>query len=504
MDTTQTVHRGTDDAQTSPSTRSRRSMLAGAATAAGALAAQALIRPTPVAAADVVLGAVNTADAATTIRTTEESASAKALIGLVTTTIAGSSTAGVQGQSNAENGSGVFGLATNGAGARGVLGQSALGVGVHGQATATTVANVGVRGTTPSTAGYGVQGVASATSGNTYGVSGSSASPGGRGVQGTNTAIHGVGVLGIANSGTGSVGVLGRSRDGIGVRAEATATGFTPTYGVWAQSATYRGVGVLALSTYASDVTTHGLWGQSNAYFGVGVMGYASSGVGPNSGVRGECEGAESVGVAGWAKKTTGVNYGVHGLTSSPDGYAGYFQGNTHVQGTFTSSDKQFLIDHPVRPATMTLAHACVEAPERLNVYRGTVRLDDKGSATARLPRYVGALNADYSYQLTPIGPTTSVLYIARELSRAGSFRIAGGTPGLRVCWQVTGARKDAWAQQHPFRVERRKRRRDQGKYLDPALHGKPKSDALYPPPRSVKRPQLRRRGRREATIEAA
>jgi hypothetical protein len=48
--------------------RSRRSLLAAAG---GALATQALVRPSPVAAADVVLGAVNTATAATTIRNTQ-------------------------------------------------------------------------------------------------------------------------------------------------------------------------------------------------------------------------------------------------------------------------------------------------------------------------------------------------------------------------------------------------------------------------------------------------
>ena len=67
-----------------------------------------------------------------------------------------------------------------------------------------------------------------------------------------------------------------------------------------------------------------------------------------------------------------------------------------------------------------------MEAPERLNVYRGNVVLDGTGAATVRLPRYFGALNVDYSYQLTPIGPSTSVLYIARKISRAGTFRIAG------------------------------------------------------------------------------
>jgi hypothetical protein len=111
--------------------RSRRSLLAAAAAAGGALATQALVRPSPVAAADVVLGAVNTATNATTIRNTQALSSAKAIVGLVTTTIAGSSTAGVQGQSNATNGNGLFGVAMSGPSAKGAWGRSA---GISGRA----------------------------------------------------------------------------------------------------------------------------------------------------------------------------------------------------------------------------------------------------------------------------------------------------------------------------------------------------------------------------------
>src|SRR5262245_12651578 len=97
------------DAPSTP--RSRRSLLTAAAAAGGALAAQALVRPSPVSAADVVLRAVNNATTLTTIRTTEATSTAKALMGLVTFAGSGPSTAGVFGQSNASNGNGVFGMA---------------------------------------------------------------------------------------------------------------------------------------------------------------------------------------------------------------------------------------------------------------------------------------------------------------------------------------------------------------------------------------------------------
>jgi hypothetical protein len=142
-----------------------------------------------VAAADVVLGGINTATAETTIRNTQTTSTAKALIGLVTTTGAGQSTAGVQGQSNATNGNGLFGVALSGAGAKGAWGRSANGTGVYGEATATSGTNYGVRGTT--------------------------GSPGGIGVHGQNTGSDGTGILGVSNSGGNAIGVHGRPTDGM-------------------------------------------------------------------------------------------------------------------------------------------------------------------------------------------------------------------------------------------------------------------------------------------------
>src|SRR5262245_29024006 len=191
--------------------RSRRSLLTAAAAAGGALAAQALVRPSPAAAADVVLGATNTATAATTVRTTEVSATAKALIGLVTNAGVGPSTAGVQGQSNAQNGNGLFGVALSGPLAKGAWGRSANGFGIYGEATATSGANSVVRGITPSTSGTGIHGVSTATSGSTVGVHGQAASPSGRGVQGVSAAANGIGVFGVANAGTNARGVWGRT-----------------------------------------------------------------------------------------------------------------------------------------------------------------------------------------------------------------------------------------------------------------------------------------------------
>jgi hypothetical protein len=462
--------------------RSRRALLTAAAAAGGALATQALIRPTPAAAADVVLGAVNTATAVTTIRNTQALNSAKALVGLVTYAGAGPSTAGVQGQSLAANGNGVFGVALSGTGAKGVWGRSALGVGVYGEATDATAATVGVRGETKSTHvdATGVLGVAQRG----QGVDGLATGGGGIGVRARAYGDVGIGVAGQATGSQGD-GVMGTASgtNGIGVVGDATAFGGTGVFGRGSST------GVYGIVQGATGVT-YGVRGWAYSPNGFGVYGEGSAASGPSVGARGIAYSPGGYGVQGVVLHTTGVNTGVYGQTNSPNGWAGYFSGRVHVQGNLSKTGGSFLIDHPQDPANKTLEHSFVEAPERLNVYRGNVSLDAQGGATVRLPRYFHALNTEYSYQLTPIGPTSSVLHIAREINPAGTFRIAGGSPGQRICWQVTGARQDAWAQKHPLRVERSKKRKDRGKYLNPEVFGKPRSASMHPIPKVPRRPR--------------
>lgn len=126
------------------------------------------------------------------------------------------------------------------------------------------------------------------------------------------------------------------------------------------------------------------------------------------------------------------------------------------VAGTITGAMKNFRIDHPLDPANKTLTHACIESSEMINIYRGNVVLDGFGEGQVEMPTWFEALNADFSYQLTAIGAPAPGLYVAEELSD-GEFRIAGGSPGMKVSWQVTGARQDAYALAHPLVVEQDK-----------------------------------------------
>jgi hypothetical protein len=105
------------------------------------------------------------------------------------------------------------------------------------------------------------------------------------------------------------------------------------------------------------------------------------------------------------------------------------------------------------------------------NVYDGVVELDAQGQAIVPLPAWMESLNADFRYQLTPLGGPAPELHIAEEINH-GSFRIAGGREGLRISWQVTGIRQDPWAQANPLRVETDKADESIGRYLHPEFYG--------------------------------
>jgi hypothetical protein len=123
------------------------------------------------------------------------------------------------------------------------------------------------------------------------------------------------------------------------------------------------------------------------------------------------------------------------------------------------------------------------------NVYDGIVVLDRKGKAEIELPDWFGILNKDFRYQLTAIGAPGPNLYIAEEISEASTttnyssnsgnnnnnnsrFKIAGGTSGMKVSWQVTGIRKDPWANANRIQIEEDKPDKERGYYLHPDLYG--------------------------------
>lgn len=145
--------------------------------------------------------------------------------------------------------------------------------------------------------------------------------------------------------------------------------------------------------------------------------------------------------------------------------------GDAFFSGSVSKGSGTFKIDHPLDPANKYLSHSFVESPDMMNVYNGNVRLDDDGAAWIELPTYFEALNRDFRYQLTAIGAPGPNLYVAEEIDR-NRFRIAGGAPGMKVSWQVTGVRQDPYAEMNRVQVETDKPETERGRYLHPEAYG--------------------------------
>lgn len=156
------------------------------------------------------------------------------------------------------------------------------------------------------------------------------------------------------------------------------------------------------------------------------------------------------------------------------------FVGNVDVSGTLTASNKQFLIDHPVDPENRVLVHASVESAERLVTYSGNVTCDDAGEARVELPDWLEALATDFRFHLTCIGGHAPI-YVASEI-QDGAFVIAGGAPGLRVSWQVTGVRHDAWARANVLEVELDKPESERGFFHNPEAFGHTLASSVHWP----------------------
>lgn len=207
----------------------------------------------------------------------------------------------------------------------------------------------------------------------------------------------------------------------------------------------------------------YGVFGRSTGAGGAGVIG---DGVGATSaGVYGYC--SEGNGVSGFTTFGMGVYGSNHG--SNTVGHAAYFNGRVHVAGNLSKASGSFKIDHPLDPLNKTLSHSFVESPDMMNIYNGNVTTDGDGRAVVELPSYFDALNRDFRYQLTVLG-TFAQTMIEQEV-KDNRFVIRTDRPGVRVSWQVTGIRDDAWAQTNPIVVEEEKPMADRGHYLHPGAY---------------------------------
>jgi hypothetical protein len=101
----------------------------------------------------------------------------------------------------------------------------------------------------------------------------------------------------------------------------------------------------------------------------------------------------------------------------------------------------------------------------------------DSALLVVALPAYFEALNRDFRYQLTVIGQFAQAI-VAEEISK-NQFTIKTDQPNVKVSWQVTGIRQDAFADAHRIVVEQDKPASERGTYLHPAEHGQPASIAV-------------------------
>jgi hypothetical protein len=412
---------------------------------------------------------------------------------------------GVRGATN--SGWGVYGSSSSSAGvygnggSYGVWGQSGNGIGVNGDSFSASASSPGVYGTN--------SGGSSGVIGFSYGGSGSTS----MGVSGISGSTDGVGVKGQSDTGSGATGVWGASASGYGVYGTGGSFGVygysgggyalygysnsgTGVYGsggfqgVYATGGSYGVQAYGSTAVYASGSST-AVYATAGSY---GVQGYGNTdGVyaqGGSYGVYAQGNTAlygsgSSYGVQGYGN--TGVygsgyygvegqgTYGVYGTGSY---LAGYFANNVQVVGYLYKTGGGFQIDDPLDPANKYLYHSFVESPDMKNLYDGVVTLDTNGEASVQMPAWFEEVNKDFRYQLTAIGAPGPNLYVAQEIKNR-RFSIAGGKQGMKVSWQVTGTRHDAYAAANPIPVEQAKPANEQGYYLHPEVYGQPKSKSI-------------------------
>lgn len=168
---------------------------------------------------------------------------------------------------------------------------------------------------------------------------------------------------------------------------------------------------------------------------------------------------------------------GIYGEAFS-GGWAAFFYGNVAVDGTLSKAAGSFKIDHPLDPKSKYLFHSFVESPDMMNIYHGNVTTDAQGAAVVQPPEWFDALNRDFRYQLTVIGQFAQAM-MASELANL-QFSIKTDKPNVKVSWQVTGVRQDAWANAHRIPVEVEKTGEERGRYIHPELHGASREEGIH------------------------
>lgn len=252
------------------------------------------------------------------------------------------------------------------------------------------------------------------------------------------------------------------------------------------------GANAAGIGTSGDSEISTGVAGGSD--LGDGVRGISQR----RNGVQGQSSSRAASGVYG--ENLSGGGFGVAGRSNVPPslpfpfpqtpfgaavlgdntagGNAAVFNGTVRVNGPLVKAGGGFLIDDPRDPANRSLSHCFVESPDMMNIYNGNVDTDADGNAIVELPGYFEALNRDFCYQLTAVGQFAQVM-VAEEV-RGNRFSIKTDKPNVRVSWQVSGIRQDAWANAHRTEAEVEKPEGERGKYLTPKEHDQPEAAGIY------------------------
>jgi hypothetical protein len=404
---------------------------------------------------------------------------------------------------------------------------------LRGVATSATGTTRGVQGNSASTSGEAGYFEATATSGTTYGVLGVTDSPSGYGIYGigpvngmksiaNNTTGVTTSFIGTVNSPSGIAAIFNNNAGGplasfrnngvqeIGFDASGDVTAAGVVTGKTLVSTVGAGTAPLTVTstTVVPNLDASLLGGLASSAFaqlaaantftanqtvnanlivtsaGVGATALAvqtTDGTAANTAISGVSNGPSGVGVYGQANNgSTGATpIGVWGYTSSTSAgaLAGQFTGNVNVVGNLSKSGGSFKIDHPLDPANKYLYHSFVESPDMKNIYDGVVETDTNGEVVVVLPEYFQALNRDFRYQLTVIGQFAQAI-VEHEI-QDNRFVIKTDKPGVKVSWQVTGIRQDAWANAHRIPTEVEKPAEERGLYLHPQLYGAPEEKGI-------------------------
>jgi hypothetical protein len=236
---------------------------------------------------------------------------------------------------------------------------------------------------------------------------------------GTGLTLSG-GTVGLSGAGT-LTGVVGISSgyDGYGLYGENTDPGYG--FGVYGKGKAY---GVVGTASGASNAT--GGW-----FFG-GMSGLV--GTGGTTGV----QGSGPTGVSG-----SGTTYGIYGTTtgSATPRYAGYFDGDVHIQGNFTVSGTKSAV---VNTSQGVRALYAMESPESWFEDFGTATLADGRAVVAIDALFAETVNLQQNYHvfLTPRGDCRGLYVTALTPTSFEVRELGGGRAAVDFDYRIVAKRR--------------------------------------------------------------